>query len=191
MKTIIITIIIIFTSSLLPAQSFELQHTVLRGMDRSAVSSKQVIEKDTLTLIVLWGHFKSDDVEKLDKIQAAWNNKLRPRGVKMAVICQGHIISKNQLKSIADDYDWSFSIYFDYEGDFLDGINVSITPAILFASRQELKICHQHMNCAGKINLICDNILENIDSQSQLIVRKFDSTGQQSQMPPSCNMRSW
>jgi hypothetical protein len=164
---------------------------LLKGLDGNTVLSSEIITQASESLVVLWGHVKSSDQDELEKIQSAWQNFLKPSGVKMIVVCAGNIASKTQLRNLALERNWEFEMYFDYHGEFVSGLKITNTPAILYFGKNQTLICHNHINCPGKINLICKNIRENLGSLAQNTVRIYDSSKYQCQSPPSGNSRLW
>ncbi len=191
MKTLSIIIILVFSSYLLSGQKTGIPRMEIRNLDGNTFISTDIINPASSTLVVLWGHIKDTDQYDLERIQSAWINNLKPEGIKMVVVCAGNIMSKNQLKALAKERNWEFEIYFDYYGEFIRGTNVTNLPGILFSGVNHIRICHNHINCAGKINLICENILENLKNTAQLTVRVYDSTKKQNHIPPSRNSRLW
>ena len=179
------------SSFLINGQISGIPQIEIKDLNGNSFISTDIINPASSTLIVLWGHIKSTDQDDLERIQSAWINNLKPEGVKMVVVCAGNILSKNQLKALAKERNWEFGIYFDYYGEFIRGTNVTNLPGILFSGVNHIRICHNHINCAGKINLICENILENLKNHTQLTVRVYDSTKKQNQIPPSLNSRLW
>lgn len=190
MKALSIIIFFVFSSYLLTGQKIVIPKIEIINLDGNTFISTDIINPASSTLVVLWGHIKSADQDDLEKIQSAWIKNLKPEGVKMVVICAGNIASKNQLKTLASQRKWEFEIYFDYYGGFNRGINVT-APGILFFGKNQVMICHKHGNYIGKINLICENILENLKTTAQYTVRTYDSTKQQYHTPPSFNSRLW
>ncbi len=191
MKANTFIIIIAFLSFSLSAQKYNVPQAELKGLDGCTASSSEIINSSTEALVVLWGHVKTSDQDELEKIQTAWKNSLKPSGIKMIVICAGNIASKTRLTALAEDRNWEFEMYFDYHGEFSSGLKIVNTPAILFFGKNQTLICHNHINCPGKINLICKNIQENLESLTQNTVRIYDSSKYQCQSPPSGNLRLW
>jgi hypothetical protein len=191
MKTLSIIILFAFSSFLLTGQNANIPQMEIKNLEGATFISTDIIDPASSTLVVLWGHIKSTDQYDLERIQSAWVKNLKPQGVKMVVICAGNIMSKNQLKELAKERSWEFEIFFDYYGEFMRGTNVTNLPGIIYSGNNHVRICHNHINCAGKINLICENILENLKNTPQLTVRVYDSTKKHNQIPPSCNSRLW
>ena len=191
MKTLSIIILFAFSSYFLAGQNANIPQMEIKNLDGTTFISTDIIDPASSTLVVLWGHIKSADQYDLERIQSAWVKNLKPQGVKMVVICAGNIMSKNQLKELAKERSWEFEIFFDYYGEFMRGTNVTNLPGIIYSGNNHIRICHNHINCAGKINLICENILENLKNTAQLTVRVYDSTKKHNQTPPSFNSRLW
>jgi len=176
---------------MLNGQMFAVPEANLKGLDGKPVNSTEIIDPEIATMVVLWGHVKSSDQNDLEKIQSAWLKNLNPEGVKLVVVCAGNIISRSQLEELAIERNWVFDLYFDYYGEFKRGASNSNIPAIMFYGKNQTLICHNHVNCVGKINLICENILENLDSMPEMTVRTYDSAKYQCHTPTPCNSRSW
>jgi len=191
MKAHSLIIIFALISNLLPAQEYAIPQTELKDIEGNKILSIGIINPEIETLVILWGHLKASDQDELERFQAAWKNSLKSQGVKMIVVCAGSILSKTQLKTLATDRNWEFELYFDYHSEFINGLKIIGTPAVLFFGKHQSLICHNHFNCSGKINLICKNISKNLESLSQNSVRIYDSSKYQCQTPRSNNSHLW
>ena len=162
MKKIALILALSLPMSWLGAQSYDIPNTELRDIDGYPVTSDQVIQAGSATLLVFWNAGSRECCENIDLMNEAWAESLRKQGIKMVAISAGCNGSWSQVKPIVQGNGWEFEAYIDVNGDFLRAMCIGEMPcAMLFGEDKEL-LCRYNSGCTGSQDFICGNILEHI-----------------------------
>jgi cytochrome c biogenesis protein CcmG, thiol:disulfide interchange protein DsbE len=163
MKTIAIILIALLPALSLSAQQTAIPNVDLRDINGKIVSSSQITQPGTATLVVFWKSTSGKCCDNLDMLQDAWEETLSLRGVKLVAICVDCNGSWTQVKPIVNGNNWDFDTYIDVNGDLKRAMNVGDVPCtMLFGEDQEM-ICRYNGACTGSQELICENIINHLN----------------------------
>ena len=174
MKKITLILVALLPVLWISAQQTSVPKIDLRDCNGKLVSSTQIIQKGTPTLLVFWKSSSTRCCENLEILQGAWDATLRQNGVKMVAICVDCNGTWTQVKPIVNGNNWDFENYVDVNGDFKRAMNVGDVPCTMLFDGDQNMICRYNSGCTGSQEYICKNILEhlNIGSMASNFIAK-------------------
>jgi hypothetical protein len=162
MKKIALILSLVLSSSCLMAQQYSLPDVTLRDLNGQIVSSAQVTQAETSTLLVFWNSTNDRCCENLNALNDAWIEDLQERDIKMVAICADINGSWSQVKPLVYGNGWEFETYIDINGDFLRAMCIGEVPcAMLFDEDQNL-LCRYNSGCTASKEFMCESILHHV-----------------------------
>ena len=163
MKKLALSLIALWPALWMSAQTSSIPAVELRNIDGMIVSSSEITEPGSPTLVVFWKSSSGKCCENLDQLQETWEDSLRHLGVKMVAICVDCNGAWTQVKPIVNGNDWDFDTYIDVNGDFKRAMNVGDLPcSMLFDSDQNL-VCRMNSACTGSEEYLCASVLDHLN----------------------------
>ncbi|NTW23459.1 MAG: TlpA family protein disulfide reductase [Lentimicrobium sp.] len=170
MKTVLILLLMMFSSSCLPAQKAEKPGVELRDLNGKLIPVSEVITPGQPVIVLFWKSGNSKCCENLETVQSAWLSQLKDKGVNFIAICEDCSGSWSHVKPIVAGKGWEFEVYIDVNGDFKRSLGISIIPSTILYDAQQNIICTHPGWCSGNEELLCEKIisrLENLNDNNQ------------------------
>lgn len=159
MKTIAISIAIIFWAIALNAQHGILPEVSLKTLDGTDVSAISIIEPGTITILVFWKSSNNTCKENLDNLQDIWLENLKKSNLKLISICVDSKGSWNHIKPIVNGNNWDFDTYIDVNGDLKRAMNVNTFPCTIALDTLQDQLCRYENYCPGIEELMYQTIM--------------------------------
>lgn len=163
MKKLTLILIALWPALWMSAQPTSIPDVDLRDIDGNIISSLQITEPGTATLVVFWKSTSGKCCENLDMLQEAWNDTLKQRGIRLVAICVDCDGAWTRVKPIVNGNDWEFETYIDVNGDFKRAMSVGDVPCTMLFDRDQALVCRMNSACNGSEEYICSNILNHLD----------------------------
>jgi cytochrome c biogenesis protein CcmG, thiol:disulfide interchange protein DsbE len=163
MKRIALSLTALSLALWMPAQTTSIPDVNLRDIDGKIISSSEITQPGTPTLVIFWKSTSGKCCENLGLLQEAWEETLSQQGVKMVAICMDCNGSWTQVKPIVNGNDWDFDVYIDVNGDLKRAMNVGDVPCTMLFDENQNMICRMNSACTGSQEFICSNILDHLD----------------------------
>jgi hypothetical protein len=166
MKKIALILALSLPLSWIGAQTYNIPDVKLRDMNGFPVSSSQVVQSETATVLIFWRSSSGKCCENLEQMNDAWTEELKQYGVKMVSVCVDCNGSWTQVKPLVDGNGWDFDTYIDVNGDFMRSMCVGDVPCAMLFDKDQNLLCRYNSGCTGGQEFICRNILEHIGQQT-------------------------
>ena len=137
MKKTLFASLLLLPALWLTAQPDNIPEIKLRDLNGQIISSSQILNLDSPTLLVLWNFSDSKFKDDLELLHELWNENLRMEGVNMVTICTDNLGSWSQVKPLINGNGWDFDTYIDVNGDFMRAMNVGSRPYALLINKQQ------------------------------------------------------
>jgi len=167
MKTLSIIMLLLSSSIWLTAQTPYLPLAELKTLDGNTVSSSEILDANSSTVVVFWKSGSDRCCDNLDNMQSAWLDNLQQRGVKMVAICTDCNGTWSQVKPLANGKNWEFDIYIDTNGDFKRAMNVGNVPCTMLYDQNQNLLCRNNGYYHGNEELICEMVIHSIENSVQ------------------------
>ena len=164
MKNIALILIALLPALSLSAQQTSIPDVDLKDIDGKTISSLEITQPGSSTLVVFWKSSSGKCCENLDILQEAYTETLKQNGVRMVAICVDCNGSWTQVKPIVNGNDWDFDTYIDVNGDLKRAMNVGDVPCTMLFDEDQNLICRYNSACTGSHEFICENILNHLNS---------------------------
>ncbi|MCU0370192.1 MAG: TlpA family protein disulfide reductase [Bacteroidales bacterium] len=164
MKTIAIILIALLPVLRISAQQTSIPDVDLRDIDGNIISSSQITQPGTATMVVFWKSSSGKCCENLETLQEAWQETLKHKGVRLVAICVDCNGSWTQVKPIVNGNSWDFDTYIDVNGDFKRAMNVGDVPCTMLFDEDQNMICRYNSACTGSQEFICANIMDHLNT---------------------------
>ena len=164
MKTIAIILIALLPVLRISAQQTSIPDVDLRDLDGKIISSSQITQPGTATLVVFWKSSSGKCCENLETLQEAWDETLKQKGVRLVAICVDCNGSWAQVKPIVNGNNWDFDTYIDVNGDFKRAMSVGDVPCTMLFDQDQNLVCRYNSACTGSQELICQNITDHLNN---------------------------
>jgi cytochrome c biogenesis protein CcmG, thiol:disulfide interchange protein DsbE len=166
MKNIAITLLMLGLSMYVSAQTTVIPDVDMRDLDGNIVSSLQIAQPGTSTLVIFWKSTSGKCCDNLDLLQDAWDDTLGNTGMRMVAICIDCNGSWSHIKPIVNGNSWDFDTFIDVNGDFKRAMAVSDVPCTMLFDEEQNLVCRYNSFCAGSQEMICKNIFEHLNLSS-------------------------
>jgi len=163
MKKLALILITLWPALWISAQQASIPDVDLRDIDGNIISSLQITEPGTSTMVVFWKSSSGKCCDNLEKLQEAWEETLSRQGVRMVAICVDCNGSWTQVKPIVNGNSWDFDTYIDVNGDFKRAMSVGDAPCTMLFDEDQNMICRMNSACTGSQEFICNNIMDHLN----------------------------
>jgi hypothetical protein len=160
MKKLTLILIALWPALWMSAQQTSIPNVDLRDIDGKIISSSQIFQSGTPTLVVFWKSSSGKCCDNLETLQSAWEGTLALHGVNLVAICIDCNGSWTQVKPIVNGNNWDFDTYIDVNGDFKRAMSVGDVPCTMLFDEDQNLVCRMN---TGSEEYICKNILDHLD----------------------------
>lgn len=167
MKTFSTMLLLIGLTIGLSAQNNAIPNEALVNLDGITMMSGNILDTASPTIVVFWKAGSNKCCDNLESMQTAWMEDLQQRGVKFVAICTDCNGTWGHVKPLANGRNWEFDIYIDPNGDFKRAMNVSTFPCTMLFDASQNILCRHSGFCSGDEEIICEKILDNIETTVQ------------------------
>lgn len=164
MKRLALSLIVLLPAIWMTAQVSDIPSADLRDLDGNIISSSQLIQPGTSTLLIFWRSGSGKCCDNLDRLQEAWEETLKQNGVRLVAICVDCSGNWTQVKPIVNGNNWDFDTYIDVNGDFKRAMNVGDVPCTMLFDKDETLVCRMNDACTGSREFICQSILSHLNT---------------------------
>ncbi len=162
MKNIALVLFAIWPALWMSAQQTPIPNADLRDIDGRIISSSQIAQPGTSTMVVFWKSTNGKSCDDLDILQEMWYETLRQKGVRMVAVCIDCNGSWTQVKPIVNGNSWDFDTYIDVNGDFKRAMNVGDVPCTMLFDEDQNLVCRYNLACPGSQDFICQNVIDHL-----------------------------
>jgi hypothetical protein len=163
MKTLTLILFACWPAIWMSAQEKSMPGVDLRDIDGKIISSAEILQPGTPTMVVFWKSTDGRYFENLDNMAQAWEETLKLKGLRMVAICIDCNGSWSQVKPIVNGNGWEFDTYIDVNGDFKRAMCVGDGPCTMVYDGDENLVCRYYSNPETSQEIICTSILDNLD----------------------------
>jgi len=163
MKNIALFLLAFWPALWMSAQSTTIPNVDLKDIDGKTVSSSQITQAGSSTLVVFWKSSSSKCCDNLEMLREAWNETLRQKGVKLVAICVDCNGAWGHVKPLVNGNNWDFDTYIDVNGDFKRAMSVGEVPCTMLFDEDQNLVCRYNAVCTGSQDFICENIMEHLN----------------------------
>ena len=164
MKKIALFLIAFMPALWLSAQQTSIPNVDLRDVDGDIISSSQITQPGTSTMIVFWKSSNNRCCADLETLSEAWDETLRQQSVRMVAICVDCNGSWSHVKPLVNGNSWDFDTYIDVNGDFKRAMSVGELPCTMLFDGDQNLVCRYNTVCPGSQEFICENILDHLNT---------------------------
>jgi cytochrome c biogenesis protein CcmG/thiol:disulfide interchange protein DsbE len=164
MKNITLVLLAFWPTLWLSAQQSSIPNVDLRDIDGNIISSSQITQPGTSTMVVFWKSSSNKCCDNLETLAEACDETLRERRVRMVAICVDCNGSWSHVKPLVNGNNWDFETYIDVNGDFMRAVNAGEVPCTMLFDEDQNLICRYNIVCSGSKEFICASILDHINS---------------------------
>lgn len=158
MKTYSITLAIILASIVFVSQAQYLPATELKTLDGKTILARDILEEETLTILVFWKTCDARCCQNLEAMQQVWLDSLQGRGVNFIGICVDGIGSWSHVKPYIDGNCFEFDAYVDVNCELKREMGVVQVPSTILLDREHNLICRYSGFCTGADKMVCERL---------------------------------
>lgn len=160
-KQIIFSLILaMLTSAIALGQIKQLPDVTLYTMDGIAISASKITNDSMPMLMCFWKTYDNECCEQLEQLYNAYDQSLRPKGVKMVAICIDGGGGIQHVKPFIYGHDFDLEVYIDKNGDFKRVMGIVEAPYNILFDQYMSIYCRHSGPCGSIEEMACQKINE-------------------------------
>lgn len=153
-------ILVMFASGFVRGQIKQLPDVTLYTLDGIAVSASKITNDSMPMLMCFWKTYDNECCEQLKLIYDAYDQSLRPKGVKMVAICIDGGGCVQHVKPFIYGHDFDMEVYVDKNGDFKRLMGIVDAPYNILFDQYMSVYCRHSGACGNVDEMACQKINE-------------------------------
>ena len=162
MKKSLITslVFLLMGASVAIGQIKQLPDITVYTLDGNAVSATSITNDSMPMLMCFWKTYENECCDQLIQLYNAWDQDLRPKGVKMVAICIDGCGDVQHVKPFVFGHNLDIEVYVDKNGDFKRAMGISEAPYNILFDQYMSVYCRHSGPCANADDLVCEKMNE-------------------------------